>query len=366
MHRFSKRPTNKKYDANPIICKFPYKKKNYKDYIEKAKSCFSYLQNIEWNSAERLTITNEPFQVKGLPKMTQDDFSFNCPESIFSLHPDLRIPGKIYVSINSIDTDYDNMNIFSDLFNEEPRMKANVIGKTSPFDYWEQNCMKIIRAARTEHYTEDPSNYQLREKLYEMHYNKRGECTTFRPSILYAIIKLFGWKSMLDPSSGWGDRLFAALAAGIEYTGVDPNTALIPGYQEIQKYFDPEGKSTMVCSGFENFNKPGLQVDGVFTSPAYFNIETYSQEATQSINKFDSERAWTENFLFVLFDKSIEYTKVGGHVILNIEMMNTNTYVYDLIEYSQTKPNVTYCGMLTYKGSRHTAHAAIFVFRKNN
>jgi hypothetical protein len=294
------------------------------------------------------------------------DFSLNCPDSIFSVNPKLEIPKPVFVSINSIDTDYDNMNIFSDLFNEIPRIQANMIGKVSPMNFWKRNKNRIADQAKLEYRTEDPSHYQLRETLYKMHSNGRGECTTFRPAILYAIIKLFGWKSMLDPSSGWGDRLFAALAAGIDYVGVDPNTALIPGYTEIQKIFDTNNKTKMVCCGFENFEMPGLQVDGVFTSPAYFDMENYSEESTQSIQKFGNEEAWTKDFLFVLFDKSVFYTKPGGHIILNIEMMDgRHSYVYKLIEYSQNRDDVQYCGMITYVGSRHKAHAPIFVFKKN-
>ena len=175
MQRFNKKPNYKKrqYVGNSIIYEFPYKRKNYPNYLEKAKSCFNYLQNIEWDSPDRLTITTEPFHVKGLSRMTTDDFSFTCPESIFANNPELRVPGPWYISINSIDTDYDNMNLFSDLFNEEPRMKANVIGKISPFEFWTRNGRRVMEAARLEYDTENPSNYQVREKIYEIYEGPR-------------------------------------------------------------------------------------------------------------------------------------------------------------------------------------------------
>jgi len=349
---------------------FPFKKNNYPDYIAKARECFDYLKNLDWSSPDRLIINKEPIQVKNLSQMSQEDFSYTCPGDI--VEPKVPDDGPVYVTIKSIDTDYENMNIFSDLFLEYARMEANVIGKNSPMDFWKKNYRRIQKEVMLAR--QDLTNYNLREMLYELHYNKRGECTTFRPAILFAIIKMFDIKTLLDPSSGWGDRLFACLAAGVDlYIGVDPNRALIEGYTEIRKVFDPNSeKSVMICKGFEHFRMEDVpkdmrvdKVDAVFTSPPYWVIETYSKDKTQSIEQFRTEDEWVRGFLFVLFDKAIRYTKTGGHIILNIEMMDThNTYVYRLIDYAKSKPDqVHYCQMLTYQGSRYAAHAAIFVFK---
>lgn len=348
------------------IPEFPFKRNNYPDWQQKARECFTYLANLPWDSPERLTINAEEYPIKNLSKLTAADFAFKCPAKLFENGLEDPVLEKYYITINSVDTDYDNMNIFSDLFNEEPRMNANVIGKMSPMQFWQRNYDKIKNEVLFSR--QELTNYNLREMLYIQFHNGRGECTTFRPAILFALIRIFGAKTMLDPSSGWGDRLFAALAAGLDfYIGVDPNTALIKGYNKMIELFDPNReRARMVCSGFEDFTMdrmPIQKVDLVFTSPAYFTIEKYSNEATQSINKFRNEKEWTENFLLVMFDKAVEYTRSGGIIALNIEMMDgKHSYIYRLLEHGSADDRVVYCGIISYKGSRHSAHAPIFIW----
>lgn len=349
---------------------FPFKKNNYPDYVAKAKTCFEYLKNLDWSSPDRLIINKTPIEAKNLKRFGSEDFTYTCPGDIIGVEiPD---EGPVYVTIKSIETDYEHMNIFTDLFMEYARMEANMIGKISPMEFWKKNHKQIMNKVSLA--GQELTNYNLREMQYKMFANGRGECTTFRPAILFAIIKMFGAKTVLDPSSGWADRLFACLAADVDlYIGVDPNKRLIKGYTEIRSIFDPtETKSVMVCKGFEDFEMTDVpknlridEVDLVFTSPPYWDMEVYSHESTQSINKFNQEDSWVHGFLFVLFDKAIRYTKIGGHIILNIEMIDTrNTYVYQLIDYAKSKSDqVVYCQMLTYQGSRHSAHAAIFVFK---
>lgn len=342
---------------------FPYKRNNYPDWKAKARSCFEYLESVDYSSADRLVISKEPITVKNLSRLSQDDFAFTCPSDI-----GVEDDGPVYVTIKSIDTDYENMNIFSDLFIEEARMNASMYKKISPMKFWQINHEKIRNALFLK--GEPITNHNLREMLYTMNHNGRGECTTFRPAIAYAIAKMFKFKRVWDPCTGWGDRYFGFMAAGVDlYASTDPNRALVAGHKGMQELLDPTGNRTKImCKGCEEFSLDdigGEKVDGVMTSPPYFDMEDYSGDATQSIKQYNSESTWTKNFLLPLFDRAVSVTKSGGHVILNIEMMDgRNTYVYDLIDYAKSQPDkVTYCQMITYQGSRYAAHAPIFVFK---
>ena len=56
----------------------------------------------------------------------------------------------------------------------------------------------------------------------------------FRPSSAKCLYRLFDAKNVLDPSSGWGDRLasFLATPQTEKYLGFDPNISLHEKYDE--------------------------------------------------------------------------------------------------------------------------------------
>ena len=72
-------------------------------------------------------------------------------------------------------------------------------------------------------------------------YRNVKECTSFRPLNLTYILQLYNAKSVLDFSSGWGDRLLACLATNTRYIGVDPNELLHPKYKEMIEFFYRNG-----------------------------------------------------------------------------------------------------------------------------
>ena len=82
--------------------------------------------------------------------------------------------------------------------------------------------------------------------------------TTFMPGYAKALFDYFGAKTVLDPCSGWGDRLTGACAtAGVtKYVGFDPNRSLRPGYAKLLKLFGHDcvnrtDKMLSFSNGFE-------------------------------------------------------------------------------------------------------------------
>jgi len=140
------------------------------------------------------------------------------------------------------DSDYEDFNTLTDMFLEDLRMECEVYGSnTTPMTYFSKNYKQLAHEIYNKHKNITP--YLLRETLWSKK-KDIAECTAFKSinmmsivQILYPEYKKIKDFSVLDPSSGWGDRLLAAMALDISYTGVDPNSKLHPRYKQMIDFF---------------------------------------------------------------------------------------------------------------------------------
>lgn len=151
--------------------------------------------------------------------------------------------------------------------------------------------------------------------------------TTFMPSYAKAIYEYFGCpKIVLDPCSGWGDRLLGAEVSGIQqYIGFDPNANLRPGYADIMSLC---GHNPCELSsdhiGFSNsykiYSSPfevgatlleDNSVDFVFTSPPFFDYEIYTDTNPRY-------RDWIKGFYEPLFKQCSRIVKPNCYVCIYI------------------------------------------------
>ena len=163
--------------------------------------------------------TTKQFKVRNLDEFDRLDLSYYGDEEVNQKLLEYALD------------DYQLYNEISDYFIEEVRSQAKRNDEElNMLDYWIENEEQIVDTAKSEYddYDKNP-NYYLRETLFSMYH----EVGTFRPTNLVSIIDLFEPKSILDPYSGWGDRMIASMARGVDYTGVDPNTDLHSGYEEM-------------------------------------------------------------------------------------------------------------------------------------
>ena len=127
------------------------------------------------------------------------------------------------------------------------------------------------------------------------------ECTQFKPSLAVAIIHRFKATRMLDISAGWGDRLSAAIAAGLEkYQAFDPNTSLKAGHTRlIEKFAKPaeQGRFVVTYTGFEYAELAANDYDLVFTSPPFFDFEVYTDIPGQSVDTYKSLDTWLVRYV---------------------------------------------------------------------
>lgn len=147
--------------------------------------------------------------------------------------------------------------------------------------------------------------------------------TTFMPCYAKAIYEYFGCpKIVLDPCSGWGDRLLGAEVAGIEkYIGFDPNVDLRPGYAQTMdllghfpaelsdKYIKFTNSYEIYSCEFQRNLLENDSVDFIFTSPPFFDYEIYNKSCP-------NYRDWISEFYEPLFINCARIVKPGCYVCM--------------------------------------------------
>lgn len=132
-----------------------------------------------------------------------------------------------------------------------------------------------------------------------------------------------------DPSAGFGSRMSAAVLTGRYYCATEPNSVT---YQSLEAYagFLDENflchiRPRIYNSGSE-IAIPELvdTVDMCFTSPPYFNLETYGMEASQSTVRYPNYEDWLENFVRPTVVNCRDYLVSGGILAINIKNLTAH------------------------------------------
>lgn len=140
----------------------------------------------------------------------------------------------------------------------------------------------------------------------------------------------------LDTSCGFGSRMSAVLLSGNNYCGFDPNPQLYVKLSEYKKWLQSNGV-------IDNSQKCGLyrhgseihrsELDGLFdvafTSPPYFNLEKYADDASASTSNYDNYSSWVDSFVIPTVRNIYSYLKVGGYAMINIKNLNKKETCFD-------------------------------------
>jgi len=321
----------------PELNDFPY----YRDFtdIEKIYSMFETLKKYDFKNR----IEEKDYRVRSINDLT------------------FRFQGKSILLVNK-NKDYEDFLEISSYFTETCRMKCAVIGNPSPFNYFINNKDKVYKYTFEKFGIVNIQN--LREALYKL--NK--QCTSFRPNIMMAMIQIFNSKSILDFSSGWGDRLIGAIASNTEYVGIDPNKCLIKGYKEIiQKLGNNHfTKYKMISGKAEEVIIPKRNYDLIFTSPPYYNIEKYTKNKNQSLNNYSEEEQWYNQFLLKVLKKVWDVLIIGGVMAININQKKNDKYVNWMVRDVNKFINAKYLGVISYCKEDYSNPQPIFIWKKLN
>jgi hypothetical protein len=209
--------------------------------------------------------------------------------------------------------------------------------------------------------------FNIIETIYSL---ARG-CTNFKPTLAVGFIKFFGAKSVLDISSGWGDRLIGAIACGARYWGCDPNPSVHEGYEKIIDVLCPicdVEKCTLVCSPFESVMLPEERFDMILTSPPYFDVEKYCDDATQSTALYPSVDEWYQKFLITSLKKAWTVLNSGGHMVIHInDAPGKKPYTVRMRnEVTRTFDGAVYLGVMgkVNEGEKPWKARPVFIWKK--
>ncbi len=303
---------------------FPY----HKYYINKPEFYFNNLKNFKYTLNPEIVD-----KIQGIYFKSRISYTFKEPE-LFGMTKSMT------PTLVTMKEDYNTIDVITNLFTEEQRMKAKVYkGKSeaiSPFEFWMTQKSKIIEVIYSE---KQPLNsYTLREALFKL----VPEATLFKTTVAKSIYDIFKPTHILDMSSGWGDRLIAAIAYGessgvnVKYSGFDPNSALKYKYMDIVDKLAPRNKYHNFKVRTEPFETANLKdikdVDLFFSSPPYFDFEIYTNEETQSINNYKTYNDWLVRFLFRSIKNAFSVIVKDGYFVMHITDTGNMRNVCELIK----------------------------------
>ncbi len=315
------------YDKDDVVVEmknigFPY----HKYYINKPEFYFNNLKNFKYTLNPEIVD-----KIQGIYFKSRITYTFKEPQ-LFGMSKSMT------PTLVTMKEDYNTIDVITNLFTEEERMKAKVYkGKSealSPFEFWMTQKSKIIDLIYSE---KQPLNsYTLREALF----NLAPEATLFKTTVAKSIYDIFKPTHILDMSSGWGDRLIAAIAYGeasgvdVKYSGFDPNSSLKYKYMNIVSKLAIKQENFKVrTEPFETANLKNIKdVDLFFSSPPYFDFEVYTNEETQSINNYKTYNDWIVKFLFRSIKNAFSVIVKDGYFVMHITDTGNMRNVCELIK----------------------------------
>ncbi len=284
-----------------ITLEYPYYKSIYKLDVFRISSLVAHLN---------LAITSKPIKTvkRGVYNKYLKPLKLKNTSERITI---IQSPWKKYTELNNL-TDY---------FTEPCRIRCKFLNNPSALEYWNEHRQSIV------------SKFNNINDIRENMYQSIRLCNNFRITVALTVIKMLKSTTWLDISAGWGDRLLTAiLSKSIKfYCGVDPNPCLHPYYREMIKAFNKSSSDyVMLEDGFETAKIPNKDYDLVFSSPPFFDLEIYSDAASNSFFKNPSEQAWFNNFLMPSISKAISYLIPNGYLVLYMGESKKTNYINEM------------------------------------
>lgn len=156
-------------------------------------------------------------------------------------------------------------------------------------------------------------------------YNGVTYVNEFPPYVARQIIKRYADTSkpvsVLDPCGGWGGRMIGcASIPNTRYTCCEPATDTFNGLYRLGLWLStlqPSFYFNLKCIPYEEFTT-NERFDIALTSPPYYDTEKYSDEETNSLNRYKTFEDWVEGFYKPLILNTVSHLKDNAPFILNI------------------------------------------------
>lgn len=137
-----------------------------------------------------------------------------------------------------------------------------------------------------------------------------------RPLVYMEIYAKYQPTTVLDFCAGWGGAAVAASALNIpRYIGIELNTSLIHPYKQLTEFLKERSKTEVqiIFDSALNVDYSKLEYDFVFTSPPYYFIQKYENNA-----EYASKKEMDSAFYIPLFSNTYANLKPDGIYALNI------------------------------------------------
>lgn len=159
----------------------------------------------------------------------------------------------------------------------------------------------------------------------------------FKPQNAKAIVEHLCptlWGRVYDYSCGYGGRLLGITSSNLryEYVGVDPNTETVNNLNLLNYYIEQAGGSAGEIHQSVSEEFVPENIDIAFSSPPYFNLEKYSDEPTQCMNKFTTLDEWFEGYVVPTMQNIYKGLNNGGVFATNIADYKTPKEEFKVVD----------------------------------
>ena len=151
-----------------------------------------------------------------------------------------------------------------------------------------------------------------------------SKVTIYRPLLTKRIIQYFNAKNVLDVCVGWGGRMLGSVCVnGVAYTGIEPCSKTFRGLERMRDALALQ--NVVLYKDMAENVLPTLECkyDVALTSPPYYNLEKYSDEATQSHN-YGKYEDWVVKFLKPVIHGVLDKLVEGGKSCWSVKNFKTD------------------------------------------
>lgn len=254
--------------------------------------------------------------------------------------------------------EFNTINNAPDRYHEVERLSTKRYDQElSPLKYWEKKYDEFVKPGDT--------SKMVSDKLYELCPGQTPfKMTAIRDAILITMPGAdFSKMVFMDPCVGNGGALLAAISLGMKKViGYDINQALSSGYIEMAKDLGltPDNYQVRLGKGFQTYTDIE-NVDVIFTSPPFFDVEIYSDDYTG--RHLESYDIWVDNFLIPFCVKSVKALNTGGVMLINMADFETMK-MCETTNKIMSGLDVKYEGVMGVSGGTVKNLLPIFVWRK--
>lgn len=216
------------------------------------------------------------------------------------------------------------------------RFHATAVGKRSPVDLFDDDKgFRVALEKQLDMHGSIPDGYFSMLGLA----SNTQACSNFRPGFACYLYREFcdDGGTILDTSTGYGGRLVGFMASKLDgyYIGIDPNTITHKSNTLMAEAMGFKDRVRLINKPAEDVQEREIKsgsVDFAFTSPPYFAKEIYSDEPTQSRERYKTFEEWRDGFLLKTLALTHRVLKKGKHCAINIADVRIKSKEYPLVQ----------------------------------